>query len=76
MIINVGKAYLCVQWADDGWSIDCPNSKTVRDKEGRGRNTPTVDDWVILLMRDLRWLSLLTEMNPCILIFSIRLVLH
>lgn len=49
----------------------CLDSKTVRDKEGRGKHTPTTDDWVNSVNTGFKVAELLTKMNPRILIFSI-----
>ena len=44
----------------------------MRDKEGRGKHTPTMgDDWVNSVNTGFKVAELLTKMNPCILIFSI-----
>lgn len=45
----------------------CLDSKTVRDKEGRGKHTPTMDDWVNSVNAGFKVAELLTKMNPCIL---------
>lgn len=46
------------------------DSKTVRDKKGRRKLPPTVDDWVNSVNAGFKVAELLTEMNPKILIFS------
>lgn len=49
----------------------CLDSKTVRDKEGRGKHAPTMDDWVNSVNAGFKVAELLTKMNPRILISSI-----
>ena len=48
--------------------------KTVRDKEGRGKLPPTVDDWVNSVNAGFKVAEHLTEVNPQILIYSIESV--
>lgn len=43
--------------------------ETVRDKEGRGKHTPTEEHWVNSVNAGFKMAELLTKMNPQILFF-------
>lgn len=43
--------------------------ETVRDKEGRGKHTPTEEHWANSVNAGFKMAELLTKMNPPILIF-------
>lgn len=44
----------------------------MRDKEGRGKHTPTEEDWVNSVNAGFKVAELLTKMNPRILFFCIE----
>lgn len=67
-ITTEGKAYLCVERMAGEFST-CVETKTVRDKEGRGKHTPTKEHWVNSVNAGFKVAELLTKMNPQILFF-------
>lgn len=44
--------------------LSVSTSKTVTDKEGRGKHTPTMDHWVNSVNAGFKVAELLTKMNP------------
>lgn len=60
---------LCLQALARELSV-CLDSETVRFKEGRGKHTPTMGDWVNSVNAGFKLAELLTEMNPWVLIFA------